>query len=156
MLTFVVCILVLLVVVFIFQFSKLGLWFTAVSSDTELATSLGINARLVKASTFGVAGVIVSATGILHAYDTGIRLTEGLDIVILSAMISMIGGRIGIIGITGASAGLAALQHLAIAFSLIGSRWSSTLAYAALMIIFIVKSKPWIGGPAGEIRGVSV
>ncbi len=73
--TFVVAIIVAIIFILFFQFTRTGLAMRATSEDHELARSVGINVPRVFGLSWAIAGIIATVGGVLLATQTGVSIS---------------------------------------------------------------------------------
>lgn len=73
--TFVVAIIVAIIFILFFQFTRTGLAMRATSEDHELARSVGINVPRVFGLSWAIAGIIATIGGVLLATQTGVSIS---------------------------------------------------------------------------------
>jgi branched-chain amino acid transport system permease protein len=128
-----------------FKFTRAGLSMRATSEDHELARSTGINVPRIFGLSWGVAGIVATAGGILLAMLKGASLT--LSTVVLVAFPAILLG--GLESLTGAMIGGIAVglaQEMVAASKLIEIRNSKEIApYVLLLIVLIFRPEGLFG-----------
>ncbi len=128
-----------------FKFTRAGLSMRATSEDHELARSVGINVPRIFGLSWGVAGIVATAGGILLAMLNGASLT--LSTVVLVAFPAILLG--GLESLTGAMIGGIAVglaQEMVAASKLIEIRNSKEIApYVLLLIVLVLRPEGLFG-----------
>lgn len=82
----------LIVIGVILYRTRLGLWIRAVRQNSELATTLGIPVALVYSLVFGIGSALAAFAGVLASPIVSVDHLMGLDILISTFMIVIVGG----------------------------------------------------------------
>jgi branched-chain amino acid transport system permease protein len=143
--TFVVAVVVALVFILFFRFTRLGLAMRATSEDHELARSVGLNVPRIFGLSWAIAGVVATVSGILLAMVTGVSLNlatvtlVAFPAILLGGLESFPGAVVG-----GLLVGLA--QALVQASRFIELRNSSEIApYVLLLLVLLIRPEGLFG-----------
>lgn len=77
---------------FFIEKTKFGLWLRATGENFSLATTLGIPAKLVYSIAFGLGGLFAGLAGVLVSPIISIDYRMGNDILLLSFIVTILGG----------------------------------------------------------------
>lgn len=149
--SFITSILLLIVFLLFFKYSKIGLAMRAAADNQKVAVTLGISPRRVLSVTWTVAAVVAAAGGILLASISALHVNLSyiglivFPVVILGGLDSLAGAVIGgfIVGV------LETISAVYIA-PLLGGAFQQVAAFAFLLIILLVKPYGLFG--TGEIK----
>lgn len=144
-----VSIVLMVILTYVVQYTKLGKAMRAVSFDKDAAMLMGINVNTIISFTFGVGSALAGAAGVLvgvyyNSIDPLMGIMPGLK-----AFIAAVLGGIGII--PGAMAGgliLGVIEALVSGF--ISSTFRDAAAFAILIIILLVKPSGLFGSNMRE------
>jgi branched-chain amino acid transport system permease protein len=143
--TFVVAIVVALIFMLFFRFTRMGLAMRATSEDHELARSVGLKVPRIFGLSWAIAGVVATVSGVLLATVTGVSLNlatvtlVAFPAILLGGLESFPGAIIG-----GLLVGLA--QALVQASSLIEVRNAAEIApYVLLLLVLLIRPEGLFG-----------
>jgi branched-chain amino acid transport system permease protein len=143
--TFVVAVVVALIFMLFFRFTRMGLAMRATSEDHELARSVGLKVPRIFGLSWAIAGVVATVSGVLLATITGVSLNlatvtlVAFPAILLGGLESFPGAIIG-----GLLVGLA--QALVQASSLIEVRNSAEIApYVLLLLVLLIRPEGLFG-----------
>lgn len=117
--------------------SRFGRWITAVADDASLAFSLGVPVRQVGIGVFAMGSALASCAGGLSAWDTKISPTMGMQMLIASVVVVIIGG-VGSFGGTIIAAFLVATVQQSSAW-FFGARWQDAGVFIALIVFLALR-----------------
>lgn len=126
----------LLVFLWLFRFTRFGLVLRAVSEDTRIARSLGINLKVLIAVAFAIGTAVAAVGGVILGLTQGITTNlgdvglAGLAAVLIGGMESILGGIVG---------GLLIGVVTAMASYYIGHGFGGVAAYVVMLIILLVR-----------------
>ena len=115
----------------------LGMQIRAISSNSELAQTKGINFWEISKYSVIISSFTAATIGILVAYDTNLTPNMGFNFLIYGIVVMIIGGAESTLGIIGGSLLLATAQHFGAYY--IDSKWMDAIAYILLIIFLIFK-----------------
>jgi branched-chain amino acid transport system permease protein len=118
--------------------TKLGLSIRAVSQNSDIARSLGVDANRVNMITFGMAAALASAAGALITPITNVFPTVGWPFTIKAIAIIILGGVGNPLGALIGSFGIGIIEAFGVQF--IGAQFRDAIAF--LVIIFMLLLKP--------------
>lgn len=145
----IICVSVVVVValMLVIKYSKLGRAIRATAQDGEYAAVMGVNSKFVYTITYVISGSLAAVAGIMLApiysvnpwMGTAVQ-TKGLACCVLGGLGSVEGAILGglIIGIT---------ESLSV--SIIGTEWKDAIAYLILVIMLWVKPSGLLGKKGG-------
>jgi branched-subunit amino acid ABC-type transport system permease component len=124
-------------IIFILYHTRYGQALRAIDDDTTIAEISGIDVERIITKTIIIATLIITLTGIIFGFDTGVLPTVGL-IFLLKGIISAIVGGIGSVegGIFGALI-LAVVENLTIFF--VAAQWRDPVAFLVFILILIFR-----------------
>jgi len=132
-------ILILLGLVLMMKYTKLGKAIKAISDDEEVAKIVGINTNKVIAKVFIIGSAIAGIAGIAIGFDTGIEPTMGMNI-LLKGVVAVIIGGVGSVsgGVVGAFL-LAFIENFGI--WKISGEWKDAIAFVVLLLFLIFRPR---------------
>jgi branched-chain amino acid transport system permease protein len=138
--SFVTSILLLVVFLLFFKYSKMGLAMRAAADNQKAAVTLGISPRKVLSLTWTISAVVATAGGILLASISALHVNLSyiglivFPVVILGGLDSIAGAVVGgfIVGVLEAVSGV----YIA---PLLGGAFQQVAAFAFLLIILLIK-----------------
>ncbi|WP_196593156.1 branched-chain amino acid ABC transporter permease [Pectinatus sottacetonis] len=146
---FAITIILMALLTYIVQYTKVGKAMRAVSFDTETAQLMGINANRIISFTFGIGSALAAAAGVLvgiyyNSIDPLMGIMPGLK-----AFVAAVLGGIGIL--PGAAAGgiiLGIVEALVSGF--ISSTFRDAAAFAILILVLLFKPSGLLGKNTNE------
>ncbi|WP_182186968.1 branched-chain amino acid ABC transporter permease [Pectinatus frisingensis] len=146
---FAITIILMAILTYIVQYTKVGKAMRAVSFDTETAQLMGINANRIISVTFGIGSALAAAAGVLvgiyyNSIDPLMGIMPGLK-----AFVAAVLGGIGIL--PGAAAGgiiLGIIEALVSGF--ISSTFRDAAAFAILILVLLFKPSGLLGKNTNE------
>jgi branched-chain amino acid transport system permease protein len=143
--TFIVAIVVAIVFMLFFRYTRLGLAMRATSEDHELARSVGLKVPRIFGLSWAIAGVVATVSGVLLATVTGVSLNlatvtlVAFPAILLGGLESFPGAMIG-----GLLVGLS--QALVQASSFVEIRNSAEIApYVLLLLVLLIRPEGLFG-----------
>ncbi|MEJ8573009.1 branched-chain amino acid ABC transporter permease [Microbaculum marinum] len=119
-----------------YRFSRAGTAIRATSTDQVTAESLGINIRMVFAMSWGFAGVLAAASGIIAGSVNGV--TPQLGLVALNVLaVVMLAGMTSVGGVVVAGLFIGWVETIVGAY--LGAAWQSFIPYLIVLLVMIVK-----------------
>lgn len=146
---FAITIILMAILTYIVQFTKVGKAMRAVSFDTETAQLMGINANRIISVTFGIGSALAAAAGVLvgiyyNSIDPLMGIMPGLK-----AFVAAVLGGIGIL--PGAAAGGIILGIIeAFVSGFISSTFRDAAAFAVLILVLLFKPSGLMGKNTNE------
>ena len=128
---------VVISVLSLYHFTKLGIQMRAITSNQALATIFGINAEKVILFACMIGSCLASTTGILVAFDTDMTPTMGFKFFLYGIIVMIIGGVGSSWGLILGALCLASAQQLGAYY--IDTKWIDAIAYAILILFLIWK-----------------
>ncbi len=146
---FAITIILMALLTYIVQYTKVGKAMRAVSFDTETAQLMGINANRIISVTFGIGSALAAAAGVLvgiyyNSIDPLMGIMPGLK-----AFVAAVLGGIGVL--PGAAAGgliLGVIEALVSGF--ISSTFRDAAAFAILILVLLFKPSGLMGKNTNE------
>jgi len=135
----VVSCLLLIVLWFFIQKTKLGKAMRAVSDDPVAADVVGINPEKIILTSFAIGSALAGAAGILISFETNIEPTMGFSALLKGIIASIIGGIGSIPGAVLGGFFLGLAENLGI--WKISAGWKDAIAFAILIIFLLIR--PW-------------
>ncbi len=122
------------------QQTRVGRWVRAVSSDRELAASLGIPVPLVYGLAFGLGSYLAALAGVLVAPFTAVDYLMGFDVLIPAFIVVIVGGTGSLIGSLVIAVAMSEMENLLpfLAQPFLGQPLQPTLARALTLALLIV------------------
>ena len=135
----------LMIVVFLLfiELSSWGIRFRAVSANSVLYETLGYNLATVRSLAFLMSGAFIGVASCLSAYDIGLDVHMGMN-VIINALVAMIIGGVGRFGtcvVGGITLGL--LQQLTVYW--FSSNWQNAVTFLLLLILLFLRPQGLAG-----------
>ena len=119
-----------------YRYSRAGTAIRATATDQITAESLGINIRMVFLLSWGLAGVLTAASGIILGSVNGV--TPQLGLVALNVLaVVMLGGMTSVFGVVVAGLFIGWLETIVGAY--LGAAWQSFIPYLIVLIVMFVK-----------------
>ncbi len=131
--------LLLIVLWFFIQKTKLGKAMRAVSDDPVAADVVGINPERIILTSFAIGSALAGAAGILISFETNIEPTMGFSAILKGIIASIIGGIGSIPGAVLGGFFLGLAENLGI--WKISAGWKDAIAFAILIIFLLIR--PW-------------
>lgn len=119
-----------------YQFSRAGTAIRATATDQVTAESLGINIRMVFLLSWGLAGVLAAASGIIMGSVNGVTPQLGLIALNVLAVV-MLGGLTSVFGVVVAGLMIGWLETIVGAY--LGAAWQSFIPYVIVLLVMIVR-----------------
>lgn len=135
----VVSCLLLIVLWFFIQKTKLGKAMRAVSDDPVAADVVGINPERIILTSFAIGSALAGAAGILISFETNIEPTMGFNALLKGIIASIIGGIGSFPGAVLGGFFLGLAENLGI--WKISAGWKDAIAFAILIIFLLIR--PW-------------
>lgn len=135
----VVSCLLLIVLWFFIQKTKLGKAVRSVSDDPVAADVVGINPERIILTSFAIGSALAGAAGILISFETNIEPTMGFNALLKGIIASIIGGIGSIPGAVLGGFFLGLAENLGI--WKISAGWKDAIAFAILIIFLLIR--PW-------------
>lgn len=123
--------------------TKTGRAIRATASNRELAAILGINTERVTAAVIIVSSAMAAIAGLLYALDRAIVPTMGMNVLLFSIVVMIVGGQGSLGGLAAASALVALAQSLTIRWA--GAEWENTVAFVALILFLLFRPQGIFG-----------
>jgi branched-subunit amino acid ABC-type transport system permease component len=121
----------------ILQYTKFGKAVRAISDDEEVAKIVGINTDKIIGLVFFIGSALAGLAGILIGFDTGLRPTMGLLILLEGAVASIIGGIGNVYGGVLGSFLLAFAENFGV--WKIPSEWKAAITFSILLILLLFR-----------------
>lgn len=119
-----------------YRYSRFGTAIRATSTDQITAESLGINIRMVFLLSWGLAGVLTAASGIILGSVNGV--TPQLGLVALNVLaVVMLGGMTSVFGVVVGGLFIGWLETIVGAY--LGAAWQSFIPYLIVLIVMFVR-----------------
>ncbi|MEC9342406.1 MAG: branched-chain amino acid ABC transporter permease [Pseudomonadota bacterium] len=119
-----------------YRFSRAGTAIRATATDQITAESLGINIRMVFLLSWGLAGILTAASGIILGSVNGV--TPQLGLVALNVLaVVMLGGMTSVFGVVVAGLFIGWLETIVGAY--LGAAWQSFIPYLIVLVVMFVK-----------------
>jgi branched-chain amino acid transport system permease protein len=131
--------LLLVILWFFVQKTKLGKAMRAVSDAPIAANVVGINPERIIMYSFAIGSALAGAAGILISFETNIEPTMGFSAILKGIIASIIGGIGSIAGAVLGGLFLGLAENLGI--WKISAGWKDTIAFAILIIFLLIR--PW-------------
>ena len=135
----VVSIILMILLWFFIQKTKLGKAMRAVSDDPIAANVVGINPEKIILASFAIGSALAGAAGILISFETNIEPTMGFSALLKGIIASIIGGIGSIPGAVLGGFFLGLAENLGI--WKISAGWKDCIAFVILIIFLLIK--PW-------------
>jgi len=139
----VVSCLLLVILWFIIEKTKMGKAIRAVADDPVGASVSGIYAERVILYAFGIGSSIAGVAGVLISYETNIEPTMGLNAILKGIIASIVGGMGSIPGAMLGGFFLGIVENLGI--WKIQAGWKDTISFAILIIFLLVRPEGILG-----------
>lgn len=149
-LIFVISCILLVILWFVIQKTKLGKAMRAVSDDSIAAGIVGIYPEKVIISSFAIGSILAGAAGILISLETNIEPTMGLNAILKGIVASIIGGIGSIPGAMFGGFFLGLAENLGI--WKIQSEWKDTISFAILIIFLVFRPGGIFGVKTEKVR----
>ncbi|MEW6215577.1 MAG: branched-chain amino acid ABC transporter permease, partial [Nitrospirota bacterium] len=133
----VVSCLLLIVLWFFIQKTKLGKAMRAVSDDPVAADVVGINPERIILTSFAIGSALAGAAGILISFETNIEPTMGFSALLKGIIASIIGGIGSIPGAVLGGFFLGLAENLGI--WKISAGWKDCIAFIILIIFLLIR-----------------
>jgi len=125
-----------------YRYSRAGTAIRATSTDQITAESLGINIRAVFLLSWGLAGVLAAASGIITGSVNGV--TPQLGLVALNVLaVVMLAGMTSVGGVVIAGLFVGWLETLVGAY--LGASWQSFIPYLVVLLVMVIKPNGLFG-----------
>ena len=145
------CAIVCLISVWAFaRFTGSGKQIEAVSSDSDLALTVGVNVEGVYLLAMGLGTALAAIGGILTAYDVDITPTMGM-MPLLYAVVAVIVGGGTVLGTAGGALLIGFIQHLGVIW--LSSKWQDAIVFVTLLAFLILRPQ---GVTGRTLRKVTV
>jgi branched-chain amino acid transport system permease protein len=138
MLTFAICVILIITILIFLEFNTIGLIIRGVSANEELSNIQGINSNIIILYTICICSCIGSIAGVLISFDTGITPSIGFTLLLYGVIAMIIGGVGSTWGLIGGALLVATAQQLTAYF--IDIKWID--AVTNLILIFFLILKP--------------
>jgi len=138
-----------LLVLFIFQYTKVGLHMKATMQNRDMAASMGINTRWIDSFTFMLGSGIAGIAGYALTTVGGITPDMGKNYIVDSFLIVVTGGTGSIAGVVVSGAGIGFLNKF-LEGTFFGTVWAKILVLA-LVMTFIQFKPSGIFAPKGRL-----
>jgi branched-chain amino acid transport system permease protein len=135
----VVSVILMILLWFFIQRTKLGKAMRAVSDDPIAANVVGINPEKIIMTSFAIGSALAGAAGILISFETNIEPTMGFTAILKGIIASIIGGIGSIPGAVLGGFFLGLAENLGI--WKISAGWKDAIAFAILIIFLLIR--PW-------------
>jgi branched-chain amino acid transport system permease protein len=134
---------------FILTRTRVGLALRAASVDREMVSILGFPAGRLSVVVFVVGGVLAGCAGALLVIDTPVTPTTGDDYIVIAFSVALLGGLGNAMGavIGGLLMGVA---QATLGFLGYGA-WTQGAAFAALIVVLLLRPQGLFGGAEGKI-----
>lgn len=119
-----------------YRYSRAGTAIRATSTDQITAESLGINIRLVFLLSWGLAGVLAAAAGIILGSVNGVTPQMGLVALNVLAVV-MLGGLNSVGGVVVAGLFIGWLEVIVGAY--LGAAWQNFIPYLVVLLVMVVR-----------------
>ena len=139
----VVSIILMILLWFFIQKTKLGKAMRAVSDDPIAAKVVGINPEKVIRTSFIIGSALAGAAGILISFETNIEPTMGFNALLKGIIASIIGGIGNIPGAVLGGFFLGLAENLGI--WKISAGWKDAISYAILIIFLLIRPQGILG-----------
>jgi branched-chain amino acid transport system permease protein len=141
----VVCAVVIVALLYVFQRTTFGRQVRALASDREMAELVGVRSRGISLFAFGISAVLAGIAGLLIAPLTAVDLTFGFSAMITAFTAAVIGGFGSLPGVVLGGLFIGLLQQLVGGYLV--PNYSETLPFIALFVVIVVR-------PQGLTRAV--
>lgn len=131
------CVVIIAIFFVWLRFTNVGLQFRGLADNPSELSLRGYNVRRLRLIAFGISGVMVGATSILVARDSGFWSHGGLSILLLAIVAAIIGGRFSFFGavIGGFLLGLVRAE----VEWYIDARWIDAATFLLLVVFLFVR-----------------
>lgn len=134
--TIIIAITVVILSIFTLFFTPAGRILKAVKQHPECATTIGIKDKKVQIITFFIAGTISAIIGILSAMNSALSPTNGTEILVVFAFMSLIiGGTSDFRGTIFASYLIVLIPELLLSNSAISHSWKTVIVFIVTIVI---------------------
>jgi branched-chain amino acid transport system permease protein len=139
---------VLLVLVWLVQYTKQGKAMRATAQDMDAAAMMGINVNRTVSFTFAIAGALAGAAGLLYAlYVTNVRFDQGFQLGLIAFTAAVLGG-IG--NLPGAVLGAVLIGFIqayneGLSWHAPGSDWTQSIVFSILILILVFRPEGLLG-----------
>ena len=131
------CIVIFILNIFIYKFTKLGRHILAISSNHHLANIFGVNSNTIIFWSFIIGSGVASVVGILVAFDVDLRPNMGFNLLLYGVVAMIIGGIGSNYSLLFGAILLSFAQHIGAYYT--DSTWMDAIAYFILIIFLIWK-----------------
>ncbi|MDH3462600.1 MAG: branched-chain amino acid ABC transporter permease [Acidimicrobiia bacterium] len=128
------------------KYSRFGVATKATAENPDVAEACGINVKMIRLSTMGVAAAIAGVAGSLVAFLFPINAQTGFTFIIISFVVAVVGGLGNFYGSILAGILVGVAQQLGSFY--IASEISLGLAYAALLLTLLIRPQGIFGNRA--------
>lgn len=139
---------VLAVLVWLVQYTKQGKAMRATAQDMDAAAMMGINVNRTISFTFGIAGALAGAAGLLYAlYVTNIGFQQGFQLGLIAFTAAVLGGIGNLPGAVLGSLLIGLVQSMNEGFSwhAPGSDWTQSIVFSILILILVFRPEGLLG-----------
>jgi branched-chain amino acid transport system permease protein len=139
---------VLLLLVYLVQYTKQGKAMRATAQDMDAAAMMGINVNRTVSFTFVIAGALAGAAGLLYAlYVTNVRFDQGFQLGLIAFTAAVLGGIGNLPGaVFGAILiGLIQAFNEGLGWHAPGSDWTQSIVFSILILILVFRPEGLLG-----------
>jgi len=132
-----VSIIILILSIGFYRFTKIGKQMKAVSSNIELSTVFGINKNWIFILSFGLGSFVAAISGLLIAFENDLTPTFGFNLLLYGVVAMIIGGVGSLSGIVGGAFLLSIALNIGAYY--LDSKWMDAIAYIILILFLFWK-----------------
>ncbi len=133
----------ILSILLVLRFTRLGLLMRAFRDDDSLFRTLGCGTEFFRTAVFALSGLIAGASGLVYAFDTGIEPYMGIPLFLIALTAIIVGGagRYEAPVVGGFIIGI--LQALSIGF--VSAKWQNAIIFAILVFFLALRPQGIMG-----------
>lgn len=139
----IVSIVLLLLVWYFIQKTKLGKAMRAVADDPVAANVVGINPERIIIVSFAIGSALAGVAGILISFETNIEPTMGFNAILKGIIASIIGGMGSIPGAVLGGLFLGLAENLGI--WKVSAEWKDSIAFGILLVFLLIRPRGILG-----------
>jgi branched-chain amino acid transport system permease protein len=119
------------------QKTKYGTWIRATMQDSVMASALGIPVRLVYTLTFALGCGLAAASGVLVAPIFSVYQTMGLNVIVTTFIVVVVGGMGSLVGSVIAAIMIGELQTLSSVW--VSPTYAKIFSFLALIVVLLIR-----------------
>jgi branched-chain amino acid transport system permease protein len=138
-------VIVLGTLIILLKITKLGLIIRAVSSDRDLATTVGVDADHAIAWSMALGSALAALAGILIALDVNLVPTMGMHPLLMSVVAVIVGGIERTVGAIVGALFVGLLQHIGV--WQLPTQWQDFIVFSSLILFLLLRPQGFLGRP---------